>query len=295
MTDVPMGRTWAPSTFARARHGSVISLVRIDGEKAVVLAQESNHPAADVLREALLDGVDLTAAGPMVNAADLELLVPVVNPSKIICAGLNYVDHAAESGVEPPSKPLLFAKFPNALVGGEQAVKVPASLAERLDYEGELAVVIGRHCRDVAVHSALDYVLGYTIANDLSARDAQFSDGQWLRGKSADGFCPLGPAIVPASAVPDPQALRIVTRINGETVQDGSTADMIFSVAELIAYCSQFFTLEPGDLLLTGTPPGVGFARTPPLYLGDGDLVEITIDGLGQLSHRISIAMGGCV
>lgn len=277
--------------LARVRRGSVISLVRIDGDKAVVLAQESDHPLADVLREALLGGVDLDGEGPLVDVEDLEILAPLVNPSKIICAGLNYVDHAAESGVQPPSNPLLFAKFPNALVGGGSTVKVPVSLAGQLDYEGELAAVIGRQCRDVDADSALDYVLGYTIADDLSARDAQFGDGQWLRGKSADGFCPLGPAIVPASAVPDPQSLRIVTRINGETVQDGSTADMIFSVADLVAYSSKFFTLEPGDLLLTGTPPGVGFARTPALYLKDGDLVEITIDCLGELSHRISIEM----
>lgn len=285
-----MSHSLETSAFARVSYGGRVGLVRIDGDKAVVLAQESSHPAADVLREALLDGVDLSSDGPLVDVVDLEYLAPVANPSKILCAGLNYVDHAAESGVEPPTKPLLFAKFPNSLAGEGRAVTVPASLAGELDYEGELAVVIGRRCRDVDVDSALDYVFGYTIANDLSARDAQFSDGQWVRGKSADGFCPLGPAIVPASAVPDPQTLRIATRINGETVQDGSTADMIFSVAELIAYCSRFFTLEPGDVLLTGTPPGVGFARKPPLYLGDGDLVEITIAGLGLLSHRISIA-----
>jgi 2-keto-4-pentenoate hydratase/2-oxohepta-3-ene-1,7-dioic acid hydratase in catechol pathway len=283
--------TAPPGALARVRYGSRTCLVRWEGDgTAVVLADESDHPAADVLREALASGVSLAAGGPTVGLDDVELLPPVANPSKVICVGLNYVDHAAESGVKPPEKPLLFAKFPNTLVPAGGTANVPAALSAQLDYEGELAVVIGQRCRDVEEEEALDYLLGYTVANDLSARDAQFSDGQWLRGKSADGFCPIGPAIVPTAAVPDPQALPLETRVNGQTVQQASTADMIFSVAQIVSYCSGFFTLEAGDLILTGTPPGVGFARTPPLHLRDGDLVEVRIDGLGQLTHRLAIA-----
>ncbi len=288
--------------LARARlHGQVV-LVRISQGHATVLATESDHPAADVLREALHTGAwcadreDVDNVGGVggvgdarVPVDDLELLAPVANPSKILCVGLNYLDHADESGVQAPAKPLLFAKFPNALRADGAVVEVPSDLSGELDYEGELAVVIGRRASNVGPDEALDHVLGYVAANDLSARDAQFSDGQWLRGKSADGFCPVGPIVVLARDVEDPQALRITTRLNDQVVQDCSTAEMIFSVAEIISYASRYLTLEPGDLILTGTPPGVGFARKPPLLVRDGDVVTVTVEGIGSVTNRVLV------
>ncbi|MFF4989494.1 fumarylacetoacetate hydrolase family protein [Streptosporangium saharense] len=275
--------------LARARLGDRVVLVLVEQDKARVLATESGHPAADVLREALHTGALEQAGGETVPVDDLELLAPVANPSKILCVGLNYLDHAEESGVEPPARPLLFAKFPNALRADGAVVEVPQDLSGELDYEGELGVVIGRRARNVALDEALDHVLGYVAANDLSARDAQFSDGQWLRGKSADGFCPVGPVVTLAGDVEDPQALRIVTRLNDQVVQDGSTEKMIFSVAEIISYASRYLTLEPGDLILTGTPPGVGFARKPPLLVRDGDTVTVAVEGVGGVTNRVRV------
>ncbi|MBB4917499.1 fumarylacetoacetate hydrolase family protein [Streptosporangium saharense] len=275
--------------LARARLGDRVVLVLIEQDKARVLATESGHPAADVLREALHTGALDQAGGETVPVDDLELLAPVANPSKILCVGLNYLDHAEESGVEPPARPLLFAKFPNALRADGAVVEVPQDLSGELDYEGELGVVIGRRARNVALDEALGHVLGYVAVNDLSARDAQFSDGQWLRGKSADGFCPVGPVVTLAGDVADPQALRIVTRLNDQVVQDGSTEKMIFSVAEIISYASRYLTLEPGDLILTGTPPGVGFARKPPLLVKDGDTVTVTVEGVGGVTNRVRV------
>lgn len=273
--------------LARARWHDRIVLVRLETSQAIHLADESTHPAADVLREALSLGLDLSGPGEPINEVELTLLSPVANPSKIICVGLNYFDHAVEAGVTTPSEPLLFGKFPNTLIGHGETISYSRKATKEVDYEGELAVVIGERCWQRSEQDALACVLGYTIANDVSARDAQLSDGQWLRGKSFDGFCPLGPALVTADEVGDPQSLNISTRLNGDCVQDASTADMIFTVAELVSYCSRSFTLEPGDLVLTGTPPGVGFTRTPPLYLSDGDTVEVTIESIGTLTNVV--------
>src|SRR5665647_78540 len=273
--------------LARARWHDRIVLVRLETSQAIHLADESTHPAADVLRETLSLGLDLSGPGESINEVELTLLSPVANPSKIICVGLNYFDHAVEAGVTTPSEPLLFAKFPNTLIGHGETISYSRKATKEVDYEGELAVVIGERCWQRSEQDALSCVLGYTVANDVSARDAQLSDGQWLRGKSFDRFCPLGPALVTADEVGDPQSLNISTRMNGVCVQDASTADMIFTVAELVSYCSRFFTLEPGDLVLTGTPPGVGFTRTTPLYLSDGDTVEVTIDGIGTLTNVV--------
>ena len=211
--------------------------------------------------------------------------LPIPRPGKIVCVGLNYRDHANESAMELPSAPLLFAKWPNGLVGPDQPILLPHQTAE-VDYEAELGVVIGRPARRVAAADAFDHVAGYVCANDVSARDIQFGDGQWTRGKSFDTFCPVGP-MTPAAEVPDPQALRIRCLLNGEAVQDGTTADMIFGVAELIAYISDGIALEEGDLILTGTPPGVGFVRTPPIFLADGDEVTVEIDGVGSLTNPV--------
>ena len=212
--------------------------------------------------------------------------LPFDRPGKIVCVGLNYVDHAAESKMEVPPQPLLFAKWPNGLTGNGQPIVLPPQ-AKEVDYEAELGLVIGRTARSVSRDDALDYVAGYTCANDVSARDVQFADGQWTRGKSFDTFCPVGPVLVPAAEIADPQALGIRCLVNGEPLQDASTADMIFPIAELIAYISDGIQLEPGDLILTGTPPGVGFARTPPIFLEDGDEVTVEIEGVGTLTNPV--------
>ena len=194
-------------------------------------------------------------APPSANIAAVSPL-PIERPQKIICVGLNYHDHAAEGAQKVPERPLLFAKWPNTLIGPREPIVLP-SITAKVDYEGELAAVIGRQARGLSVDDALDVVAGYLCSNDVSARDLQFSDGQWVRGKTLDTFCPVGPALVPASEIPDPQALRLKTILNGEVVQDAPTADMIFSVAEIVAFVSEAITLEPGDLILTGTPAGV--------------------------------------
>ena len=187
-----------------------------------------------------------------------------------------------------PERPLLFSKWPNTLIGPGDPIVLPA-ISNEVDYEAELGVVIGRRASRVAQDDALSYVRGYVCANDVSARDVQFGDGQWARGKSLDTFCPVGP-LVPASEVPDPQALRIRAILNGRTLQDSNTRQMIFSVAEVIAFISQAITLEPGDLILTGTPAGVGFARKPPIYLRPGDEITIEIDGVGALTNPVRSA-----
>jgi 2-keto-4-pentenoate hydratase/2-oxohepta-3-ene-1,7-dioic acid hydratase in catechol pathway len=207
-------------------------------------------------------------------------------PGKIICVGLNYRDHAEETGAEAPTAPLLFAKWGNALIGDGDAIVLPPE-SEQVDYEAELGVVIGRTTRRVAERDALDAVRGYICVNDVSARDLQFGDGQWTRGKSPDTFCPVGPRLVPRQEIPDPQALAIRCRVNGRTLQDSSTANMIFSVAEIIAHISRTITLEPGDLIATGTPAGVGIARDPQVLLQDGDEVTVEIEGLGALTNPV--------
>ena len=212
--------------------------------------------------------------------------LPIARPEKIICVGLNYRDHAEEQGTELPAAPLLFAKWPNALIGPGEAIVIP-SISEQVDYEAELGVVIGERVRNVSQENALEAVAGYICVNDVSARDLQFSDGQWSRGKSPDTFCPVGPELVPAADVPDPQKLGIRCRVNGETMQDSTTANMIFGVAEIVAYASRTMTLEPGDLIATGTPAGVGVFRDPPVLLQDGDEVTIEIEGLGALTNPV--------
>ena len=269
----------------RARHDGRVVLARVEGGDAVVLARESGHPAADVVREAIAAGVELTGDGLRLPVAELQVLAPLANPSKILAAGLNYADHARESGTSPPAVPMLFSKTTNTLIGPGEPIVFRTADSMQVDYEAELTVVISRRARDVAEADALDYVLGYTAANDISARDAQFADGQWLRGKSFDTFGPIGPAIVTPDQLGDAQSVRVLCRVNGETLQDGTTKDMIFGVAELISYTSRFWTLEPGDLILTGTPHGVGFARTPPIYLRDADVVEVEVDRVGMLAN----------
>lgn len=217
---------------------------------------------------------------------DGELVLPW-RPGKIVAIGLNYRDHIAEAGLEEPARPLIFAKFPSSAIGPGEAIVIDRRITARVDWEVELGVVIGRRASGVTAAEALDHVFGYTVANDVSARDVQFADGQWVRGKSLDTFCPIGPVVVTRDDVPDPQGIRLATRVNGETVQDSSTAEMVFGVRELIEFCSASFTLEPGDLLITGTPWGCGEFMFPQRSLKDGDIVEVEAKGIGILRNTV--------
>jgi 5-carboxymethyl-2-hydroxymuconate isomerase len=206
---------------------------------------------------------------------------------KIVCVGLNYVDHAREVDLALPEKPLLFAKWQSAVIASGEPIVIPPGV-EQVDYEAELAAVIGTRVKRASVENALEAVDGYTCLNDVSARALQFADGQWTRAKSIDTFCPIGPRVVPRDEVGDPQSLRISCRVNGETMQDASTGDMIFGVAELIAYVTETMTLEPGDVLATGTPPGVALGRADGRYLQRGDTVEVEIERVGVLTNPVA-------
>jgi 2-keto-4-pentenoate hydratase/2-oxohepta-3-ene-1,7-dioic acid hydratase in catechol pathway len=206
-------------------------------------------------------------------------------PQKIVCVGLNYHDHAEEQGVGLPEKPLLFAKWPNALISNRDPIRIPPITAQ-VDYEAELGVVLGRRASRVAVGDALEFVLGYVVANDVSARDLQFSDGQWVRGKSLDSFLPVG-ELMHASEVPDPQALAIRAILNGSVMQDSNTSNMVFGVAEIVSFVSEAITLEAGDLIITGTPAGVGAFRQPPVWLSAGDEITIEIDTIGSITNPV--------
>jgi 2-keto-4-pentenoate hydratase/2-oxohepta-3-ene-1,7-dioic acid hydratase in catechol pathway len=246
-------------------------------------------------RRLLFDGdiVALTRAG--IDPRGLELgervageLEAPLQPGKIVAIGLNYLDHIRESNLPQPEQPLVFAKFPSSITGPRDPIVIDAELTARVDWEVELGVVVGRRMRNVGADAALDHVFGYTVGNDVSARDVQFSESQWTRGKSFDTFCPLGPVVVTADEIADPQALALRTRVNGELVQDSSTAEMLFGVAELLAFCSRSFTLEPGDLLLTGTPWGCGYFMDPPRLLQVGDLVECEVERVGALRNPVA-------
>jgi 2,4-didehydro-3-deoxy-L-rhamnonate hydrolase len=206
-------------------------------------------------------------------------------PEKIICVGLNYEEHAAEGGREPPALPILFAKWNNTLIGPGDAIVIPTAV-QIPDYEGELGVIIGKRASRVSEDAALDYVGAYCCVNDVSARDHQRAQPQWCYGKSPDTFCPVGEA-VPASEIPDPQQLRLRTILNGEVMQDASTRDMIFGVRQLIAFITRLVTLEPGDLIATGTPAGIGALRNPPVLLKEGDEVTVEIDGIPSLTNPV--------
>jgi 5-carboxymethyl-2-hydroxymuconate isomerase len=242
---------------------------------------QAGEGAHDSVRAAL----GTVGAGRPIAAADLA--APVTRPSKIVAIGLNYRDHAREQHLDLPEQPLVFAKFPTSIIGPTDPIEVSAKLTNKPDYEAELAIVVGRTARSVPESDALSYVFGYTILNDATARDLQQSDKQWVRSKSLDTFCPLGPVIVTRDEIPDPQSLRIGCSVNGETRQDGTTHDMVFGVAQLVARLSEWFTLEPGDLIATGTPAGVGDGRRPPVYLRDGDVVRTWIEGIGELVNRV--------
>jgi 2-keto-4-pentenoate hydratase/2-oxohepta-3-ene-1,7-dioic acid hydratase in catechol pathway len=218
----------------------------------------------------------------------VKFLAPVHDSRKIICLGLNYRDHAAESGAPIPKEPILFSKYVSSLIGHEDTIILPA-VSQEVDYEAELVIVIGKRGKNIAANAAKDYVAGYAVGHDVSARDWQLKkDGkQWMVGKTFDTFAPVGPFLVTANEVADPHNLPIRLRLNGQTMQDSNTNQMIFGVGETLAYLSQVFTLEPGDLIFTGTPPGVGFARKPQVFLKGGDVVEVEIEGLGVLRNKV--------
>lgn len=247
------------------------------------------HGALDGSTVTLLDGelFSLTSTNLERPLSELPPLVAPIQPRSIICVGLNYRDHAAESNLPIPTVPALFTKLTSTLTASGDAIRLPA-LSTHIDYEAELGVVIGRTTRNVSVDEALASVFGYLCVNDVSARDLQTAEGfGWVRGKSADTFCPVGPAITTADEISDPQKLRVRAVVNGETLQDSNTAEMIFTVAEIISFISQAVTLQPGDLICTGTPSGVGVARSPQRFLLDGDSVRIEIDGLSALENPV--------
>jgi acylpyruvate hydrolase len=271
--------------------------VAYDGFVVPALAQGTTGPSSVLQllasgQTALKRAVEIAAeehsahGAGVVPVASIRLGPPVPDPQKIICLGLNYRDHARESDMELPDSPILFAKFRNALVGPEDEVVLPRQ-SSAVDFEGELAVVIGTRCKNVAEADALGCVAGYMVMNDVSARDLQLKTTQWLPGKAIDTFAPTGPGIAPAWEIPDPQDLLLTTRVNGEVVQQASTKEMVFSVARAIESISSLMTLEPGDIIATGTPAGVGASRKPPLWLRAGDVVEVEIDRIGVIRNKI--------
>jgi 5-carboxymethyl-2-hydroxymuconate isomerase len=215
------------------------------------------------------------------------LAAPMQNPPKIVAIGLNYIDHAAESQMDVPDQPLVFTKFQSSIISGTDAIEIPTGLTDQVDFEVELGIVIGEKTKNVSKEDALSHVFGYTVLNDISARDLQFNDEQWVRGKSLDTFCPLGPVIVTADEIPDPQSLNLGCCINGKILQEASTKDMVFGVADLVSILSHSFTLEAGDVIASGTPPGVGFSRKPPVFLQPGDTVKTWVEGIGELNNPV--------
>jgi 2-keto-4-pentenoate hydratase/2-oxohepta-3-ene-1,7-dioic acid hydratase in catechol pathway len=265
-----------------------------DGAYVEVNAADPDMPAS--VRELLAMGPGweqrawrALERGPVRHDPDgATLLAPVYDPRKIVCLGLNYRDHAAETGAEIPAEPILFSKYPTTLVGHGANIVLPPE-SQEVDYEAELVVVVGRGGKHIPRERAMEHVAGYAVGHDVSARDWQLHKPgrQWMAGKTFDTFAPVGPAIVTPDEVGDPHNLGIRLRLNGQTMQDSSTSQLIFKTDEVIAYLSKIFTLEPGDLIFTGTPPGVGMARKPPVWLKPGDVVEVEIDGLGVLKNTV--------
>ena len=276
MLGVVVGERWLPASQVVGGGPSTMADLLAGGDRTLAALRDGSDTARIAERGRPL--------------AETDLLAPVARPGKIVAIGRNYRDHTTEEGVEPPPAPLIFAKWPSAVVGHGAEVCWDPGLSRQVDYEAELAVVIGRTARAVGVDDALDHVLGYTCLNDVSARDLQFGDGQWVRGKSLDTFCPMGPALVTADEIGDPQDLAIGCWIGDERVQDARTSDMFFGVAEIISYCSMSFTLEPGDVIATGTPGGVGVFRDPPRFLGDGDRMTVEIERIGRLENTCRFA-----
>jgi 2-keto-4-pentenoate hydratase/2-oxohepta-3-ene-1,7-dioic acid hydratase in catechol pathway len=267
--------------IGRARFGEEERLV-VERDGVLRAAAEPGVELVDVM-----SGHELVTPDAGAEEVGADLLVAPLRPGKIVAIGLNYRDHAREAGLELPERPLVFAKFPSSVIGPGAPIEIDPRVTTRVDWEVELTVVIGRRTRHVSRADALGAVYGYTVGNDVSARDVQFGDRQWTRGKSLDGFCPLGPLVVTADEMPDPQALQLETTVNGEVMQQSSTAEMVFGVAELIEFCSASFTLEPGDVIMTGTPWGVGEFMDPKRSLHPGDEVVVSVDGVGSLANPV--------
>jgi 2,4-didehydro-3-deoxy-L-rhamnonate hydrolase len=267
---VAAGDRWLPATTLLPDGPVTIDELLLGGGATL----DSLAKAADPAR--LASGRDL---------ADVDLLAPVPRPGKVVAIGRNYREHTDEEGADVPPAPLIFSKWPSSVIGPGEAIRWDPALTTQVDFEAELAVVIGTAARRLSVGEALGHVLGYTCLNDVSARDLQFGDGQWTRGKSLDTFCPMGPVLVTADEIPDPQDLAIRCHVDGDVLQEARTSQMYFSVAEIIAHCSQAFTLEPGDVIATGTPAGVGIFRDPPRLLRDGEEVVVEIERIGSLRN----------
>ena len=272
-----------PRTMAELLAGGPDALTDLATAAASATNISSSSPASPV-----------APAAPQ-PLAETQLLAPVPRPGKVVAIGRNYREHVAEEQAEPPPAPLVFAKWPSSIVGPGADISWDPGLTQQVDYEAELAVVIGRTARRVSIADALDHVLGYTCLNDVSAREIQFGDGQWVRGKSLDTFCPMGPALVTADEIGDPQDLAICCKVGDEVVQDSRTSRMYFSVAQIISYLSRSFTLEPGDVIATGTPGGVGVFRDPPRFLGDGDRVTVEIERIGRLENTCRFVRVGSI
>ena len=289
--------------------GAIAEGRAIDLPRAVAAFFEAVHdtrqPAFPTTMRALLEAGDtaMQAAAKTLNWLEVQgiealapvshpleavsLAPPVPDPSKIVCCGLNYADHCREQNIDLPKNLVLFSKFSTALIGYGDAITWKAGTSQQVDYEAELAFIIGKRARNVPVEDAYNYIAGYTIANDVSARDVQFGDGQWIRGKSFDTFCPLGPALVTADEIGDPHSLAIRCRVNGHLLQDSNTAELVFKVPQILSFISQTATLLPGDIVLTGTPAGVGVFRDPQIFLHPGDQVEVEIDKLATLHNYV--------
>lgn len=261
-----------------------------DGPTTMLELLAGGPPAMTRLRDAATPERILSEGHP---TSGVELLAPVPRPGKVVAIGRNYRAHAEEEGAEPPEAPLVFAKWPSSVIGPGAEIRWDPAFTAQVDYEAELAVVIGRRARHVSEVSALAYVAGYTCLNDVSARDLQFGDRQWVRGKSLDTFCPMGPALVTADEIADPQNLSICCMVGGERVQESNTSQMYFGVAEIVSFCSRAFTLEPGDVIATGTPAGVGVFRDPPRFLTAGDTVIVEIEGVGRLENGCAFETAG--
>lgn len=266
----------------------------IDGSPRIVVKDATSvrlapaDHADDALAAIAAVASGATDSWEELDEASLDITAPVASAGKIIAVGLNYADHTSETGFTQPEKPLTFAKYPTSLTGPKDDIVVPGHLAQQVDYEAELTLLIGRRCGGTTP-ATIDDVAAYTVANDVSARDVQFGDVQWTRGKSFDTFTPLGPWLVTPDEFGDPSGHRIYTEVNGETLQDDSTSELIFDVPALLAFISDGVTLEPGDLILTGTPAGAGAFRTPPRYLQDGDEVVCGVEGIGELRNRVTV------
>ncbi|MFC6719089.1 fumarylacetoacetate hydrolase family protein [Natrialbaceae archaeon GCM10025810] len=278
---------------AKTDDRTVVDLIEAGAAAGVEIPRESTDLLAEWewrrKVELAVEYAEETGVGVR-DVDDVERQAPIRTPGKVVCVGLNYRDHAEEGDNPIPDEPVLFSKFPTSVIGPGDTIAWDPDYTEKVDYEAELVAVVGREARRVDPEEALDHVAGYLVGNDVSARDLQHGDGQWVRGKSLDTFAPIGPELVTANEVDDPHDLDIWAEVNGERLQESTTSNLIFGVDELVSFCSRAFTLEPGDLLFTGTPPGVGVYRDPPVLLEDGDEVTIGIDGIGELTNTCSYA-----